>query len=36
MDIRTAILAAVLLLSLILFGIGMFGFGFAEETDRPW
>lgn len=35
MDIRTAILTAVLLLSLILFGIGMLGMSFSGETRSP-
>ncbi len=35
MDIRTAILALVLVVSLIIFGIGMFGISFGEELRTP-
>lgn len=35
MDIRTAILTFVLVASLILFGIGLFGISFGEETRSP-
>lgn len=35
MDIRTAILTFALVASLILFGIGLFGISFGEETRTP-
>ena len=35
MDIRTTILTIVLVASLILFGIGLFGISFGEETRSP-